>query len=67
MSDISKCKNHECPSRESCYRYTAIPNPYRQAYMKFEVKEGSNKCESYWDNKARFSKFRVYNENEDIA
>lgn len=45
------CDNNTCPSRKSCYRYTATPNEYRQTYSLFEVKEDSNKCESYISNK----------------
>ena len=71
MPDISMCENQKCPSRKSCYRYTSKPNPYRQTYSLFEVNEGEDKCESYWDNNTdnstSFSKFRVYNENEDVA
>ena len=50
MPDISLCENNTCPSRKSCYRYTAEPNPYRQTYSLFEVKDGSDKCESYIAN-----------------
>ena len=32
MPDISMCNNRTCPSRHLCYRYMAIPNPYRQSY-----------------------------------
>ena len=53
MPDISLCKNNTCPSRKYCYRYTAIPNEFRQSYGLFEVKEDENKCEYYLDNKKR--------------
>ena len=33
MSDITMCQGQDCPLRESCYRYTATPNEYRQAYF----------------------------------
>ena len=32
MPDISMCKNTTCPLRKDCYRFTAIPTPYRQSY-----------------------------------
>lgn len=36
MPDISMCSNGDCPSRESCYRYRAVPNPDWQSYSHFE-------------------------------
>lgn len=47
MPDISMCKNKKCTQRLMCYRYMAMPNPYRQAYMDFE-QEG-NICASFMD------------------
>jgi len=36
MSDITMCKGQmleiTCQRKESCYRFTAIPNEYRQSY-----------------------------------
>lgn len=50
MPDISMCANKQCPSREQCYRFTAAPSTF-QSYMKFEVANGDNKCDYFWDNK----------------
>lgn len=36
MSDICMCTGHECPVRESCYRYMAEPNKYWQTYSCLE-------------------------------
>jgi hypothetical protein len=47
MSDISKCDGKDCSRKESCYRFTAPSNPYRQAYM--SPKERGEKCEHYWE------------------
>lgn len=33
MSDITKCDGAGCPLRESCYRFTAEANSYRQSYF----------------------------------
>ena len=33
MPDISMCKNEECPNKNTCFRYRAKPNPYRQSYF----------------------------------
>lgn len=45
--DISMCENTSCPSKETCYRFKAVPNEYRQSYMEFKVKEGEKKCYHY--------------------
>jgi hypothetical protein len=33
MPDITMCDDKECPMKEQCYRYTAKPNEFRQAYF----------------------------------
>ncbi len=33
MTDITMCDDKTCAKRESCYRFTAPVNPYRQAYF----------------------------------
>lgn len=55
MPDISMCKNNTCPSRKSCYRYTAETNPNRQTYNLFEVKKGKDKCLYYWDKEIKYT------------
>ena len=50
MADISMCQNTECPSRLECYRFTAKPNPWRQAYMDFKLLDGADKCDSFTSN-----------------
>jgi hypothetical protein len=46
MADITMCKGNYCPLKESCYRYTAKPNEYRQSYfVNAPVKNG--KCNEY--------------------
>ena len=58
MSDICKCEGTGCPFRDSCYRFTAEANPYRQSYfMEVPLKwlDASYKlpviphCEEYWE------------------
>ena len=36
MPDFSKCSNEDCELREKCYRFTCIPNPFKQSYIRFE-------------------------------
>ena len=52
MPDISMCRNDGCPLRKSCYRFTAIPSPFRQAYTHFEYKEINNHlmCDGFMSN-----------------
>lgn len=38
MPDISMCANEACKDKQSCYRYMAEPNPYRQAYAQWDRK-----------------------------
>lgn len=47
MADITMCLGTNCPYKETCYRFTATPNEYRQAYfMEPPIKDGE--CEHYW-------------------
>jgi len=48
MADISKCKNKQCPIKESCYRYTVPADPQWQSYCMFTYDNG--KCDDFWDN-----------------
>lgn len=33
MPDITMCEGQGCPQRERCWRYTAKPSEFRQAYF----------------------------------
>jgi hypothetical protein len=46
MPDISMCLSTSCPSRLTCYRFTATPSE-RQTYADFRPDE-SGKCDYYW-------------------
>jgi hypothetical protein len=51
MSDITKCSGKECPHKETCYRFTATANKYRQSMFVNPPlqKDGESvKCNSYW-------------------
>ena len=49
MADISKCEGTNCPRKEECYRYTARPDEFQQAYfMDVPLKE-DNKCDHFWN------------------
>ena len=57
MPDITMCEGKECPIKETCYRHTADPNPYRQSYfmeIPYNLKEG--KCDHFmkiWKPKSK--------------
>lgn len=57
MADISMCQNVKCKDRDSCYRFTATPNPYWQSYILLPSKN-KNECEFYWDNKKPYANKR---------
>lgn len=55
MPDIAMCLGFDCPSKDKCYRYTAIPNPYRQTYfvnspISLSEFEDKDKCEYFYPN-----------------
>ena len=50
MPDISMCLSYTCPLKESCYRFTATPSRFRQAYAHFKYDEVTKKCDHYWNN-----------------
>lgn len=33
MPDMAMCSGGECPKKDECYRYRAIPNEFRQSYF----------------------------------
>lgn len=43
MSDITMCSNKDCELKEGCFRFTAIPNKYRQSYLANPKDECENK------------------------
>lgn len=50
MSDITKCPGDNCPLKETCYRFTAIANTFRQFYfIKSPIKENKT-CDDYWED-----------------
>jgi len=49
MADITMCSNEDCEQKETCYRYTAKPNPYRQSYFWEDVRKDW-RCEYYSNN-----------------
>ena len=50
MADITKCKGTNCPLKETCYRFTAIANEYRQSYFAEVPLKEDNTCDDYWED-----------------
>ena len=51
MPDISKCEGKDCPIKENCYRFKAIPNLPYQSYSDFIYDKKEKKCEDFWEIK----------------
>ena len=66
MPDIAMCLNSECPLKEKCYRFTATPDKYWQAYSDFEPYTLPNKkqvtCDAFIPNTTRETKVNPLNE-----
>jgi hypothetical protein len=49
--DITMCSGDNCQKKESCYRFTALPNDYWQAvFIDVPVDLVTQECEHYWNN-----------------
>lgn len=49
MPDISMCHGDNCPQKENCYRFMAIPDDLWQSYfVEAPVKE-DGECDHYWE------------------
>lgn len=62
MADITMCPGTDCPHKEFCYRFTAKPNEYRQAYFtEPPIKDGN--CDMYWGE----NQINIYNQLKEIV
>ena len=50
MSDIAKCNDSLCPSKEYCYRFTAPASLIWQTYGVFNREEDAYNCDMFWPN-----------------
>lgn len=51
MPDITMCCNRDCPIRNKCYRYRAVPDEYQSfAFFKRQPISDTNdeECEYFW-------------------
>ena len=56
MADIAMCKDTLCKSKETCYRFKATPDNYRQAYLIPNREEDAINCSMYWEIKKKVDK-----------
>lgn len=47
MADITKCKGGDSQLCDSCWRFLAPVNKYKQSFMEVPLYDGG-KCEEYW-------------------
>lgn len=48
MADITMCKDEDCPSCDSCYRFIALPSTFMQSYfLKSPRTPGAPLCEYF--------------------
>ena len=51
MADIRICDGNYCELRDTCYRYKATLNEYRQSYFTKTPNTTSYDCDYYWEIK----------------
>lgn len=55
MADITKCPGIDCPIKYTCYRYTALSDPYYQSWSDYyryvEKTEDGVKCDNFVDDR----------------
>jgi len=50
MSDLEKCNDFLCPSKEYCHRFTAPTSLVYQFYGGFSREEDADNCNMFWSN-----------------
>lgn len=48
MPDISMCMGNNCPKKDNCYRFTAIPSEFMQSYFTIPPIKKDGECDYYW-------------------
>jgi hypothetical protein len=52
MADITMCRGEGCPMKNTCWRFLAKPDEFRQSYFT-SPPNANNHCEHYWKTKIR--------------
>ena len=47
--DISMCHGDNCPIKETCYRFMAIPDDLWQSYFVESPVKENGECDHYWE------------------
>ena len=50
MSDIAKCLDSLCPSKDCCHRFTAPASLVYQSYGGFSREDDADNCDMFWPN-----------------
>lgn len=58
MADITMCSGHECPMKENCYRFMAIPNINRQSYFFSPPIKSDGSCDSFGQDDTKYETIR---------
>jgi hypothetical protein len=58
MSDIAKCNDSLCPSKDYCYRFTATVGLY-QYYQNFNREDDEYNCIKFWPNGKESNKCKL--------
>ena len=53
MPDITMCSGEGCKSKETCYRYKAMPSPVQSYFLKPPIV--NNGCEHYINKNYKFN------------
>ncbi len=65
--DFNMCVDDDCPSKDKCYRYTADPIVYGQAFFfDYPRYEDDDKCDYFVVNKGRGKRTSFYRKVRDI-
>jgi hypothetical protein len=48
VPDITMCRGTNCFRAESCYRHTAVADPYMQSYFTDPPLDDNGECLYYW-------------------
>lgn len=51
MADITKCDGHECPRKEECYRYKALPTVggWQAFFVASPLNPETKECEMFYE------------------
>ena len=63
MPDITMCMDQTCEQRQTCYRFNATPNPWRQSYF-IGSPRGELTCDSYWKTEVQQPKVKKEEERK---